>query len=615
MKLYFNKAMKYFALIILTLSTITLVFMFYKLSQTKHSVAKSIVEKTLSNSSYELSNFLHPFSNHIEFSAEDLGSRPFSNFTPEKFNAYYFSVIQKNKELQSVAIANNKGLEYNFIRTGNVWKSRMLDPSVNKEAYFWKKYKIDHKKVISDSAWNSAPVYDPRERPWYIGSKNSYPYTFWTDLYIFNTTNELGITVSQVWNDPEEDSLKITLSYDISLQAISAILKEIKPTKNSQVIITKGTNYLRFDDKTQSISIVNQNMNEQQTQLHQLSIEHLNGEPFQFERDNQNWWGSSEEFKLSNSQSLKVIIVLPEIDFLKEINNLQALLFIGFIVISFLTFLIVRMHNKQAKYTNLLLIKGKKLDEKNQEIISSINCAKRIQDSMLPDEESIDNCLGEAFVIYIPKDIVAGDFYWIREQHPYVFFAVGDCTGHGVPGAMISVMCQNALNRAVLEFSLIQPNKILDKTRELFIEQFNIHNNRFSDGMDISFCLLHKENNKLIWAGANNPLYIVKNNGSETYNLKPDKQPIGRYLKQTPFSQQEVQLEKGDRIYLYTDGFQDQFGGPQLKKIKPKAFRELILQTSSLSISAQKEALTEAFKEWKGREDQVDDVCILCVKV
>src|SRR5690554_14908 len=615
MKRYFDKALKHFAFIILTLSTITLGFMFYELTLTKHEVAKSLVEKTLSNSSYELGFFIHPFSNHIEYSVEELESQPFSEWSTEKFNHSYLSVFQKNSQLSAVAISTNKGLEYNFINKGNIWESRMLDPSKDKDTYVWNKYKVRNKNIIKDSSWITKNVSDPRYRPWYIGSRNAYPEMYWTDLYLFNTTNELGITVSQSWKDSHDDSLFITIAYDISLKKLSDILKKLKPTKNSQVMISKDSNYLLYDDKTKSVHIIDKNSNEQHAQLHQLSLKNLDNRPFQFEKEGQKWWGSAEQFRLTNQQKLNIIIILPESDFLVEINNLQLLLFIGFIVITILIFFIVRIHNKEIKNSNLLLMRGEIIKKKNTEIISSINCAKRIQEAMLPDDEEIQKCLCEAFVIYMPKDIVAGDFYWIHNKPSYIYFAVGDCTGHGVPGAMISVMCQTALNRAVLEFSLIQPHRILDKARVLFIEQFNIHNNRFSDGMDISFCLLNKETNILTWAGANNPLYIIKKDSDKVQILKPDKQPIGRFPREKPFSQQEVQLDKGDRVYLFTDGFQDQFGGPKLKKFKPKFFRELLLKTSSLSIPEQRKALIDAFNEWKGDENQVDDVCLLCVKI
>lgn len=615
MKLYFDKTLKHIAFIILTLSTFTLGFMFYELMLTKHEVAKSLVEKTLSNSSYELDNFFNPISRHIEYSVEELNTLPFSEWSPDKFNAACFSTIRKNNQLTSVAIATNKGFEYNLLEKDGTWFSRELDPSKNEDSYLWNKYKIQNKKLHIDSTWYSKGVEDPRGRPWFKGGQQTYPEKFWTSLYLFNTTNELGVTVSQSWKDPQNKDLEVMLAYDVSLDAIAGFIRKIEPTKNSEVIIAKDNSYLFYDDKIKQIQLLRQDTDQQHTQLHQLKLNAQDVDPFQFKKEGEKWWASSKHFDLTNNQKLYMIILLPESDFLAEINNLQVLLFIGFFVITILTFFIVRIHNKQIRNSNLLLMRGEVIKKKNTEIISSINCAKRIQDTMLPKDEEILRYLGDAFVIYMPKDIVAGDFYWIQNKHPYIFFAVGDCTGHGVPGAMISIMCQTALNRAVLEFSLIQPNKILDKTKILFLEQFNIYNNRFSDGMDISFCLLNKNNNILSWAGANNPLYIIKKDSNKLQVLNPDKQPIGQFPREKPFNLQKIQLKEGDRVYLFTDGFQDQFGGPRLKKFKPKFFRELLLKTSSLSILGQRKALIDAFNEWKGNQDQVDDVCLLCVKI
>src|SRR5690554_6532759 len=298
----------------------------------------------------------------------------------------------------------------------------MLDPTKKKKPYVWNKYKVRNKNIIKDSSWITKNVSDPRYRSWYIGSRNAYPEMYWTDLYLFNTTNELGITVSQSWKDSHDDSLFITIAYDISLKKLSDILKKLKPTKNSQVMISKDSNYLLYDDKTKSVHIIDKNSNEQHAQLHQLSLKNLDNKPFQFEKEGQKWWGSAEQFRLTNQQKLNIIIILPESDFLVEINNLQLLLFIGFIVITILIFFIVRIHNKEIKNSNLLLMRGEIIKKKNTEIISSINCAKRTQEAMLPDDEEIQKCLGEAFVIYMPKDIVAGDFYWVQNQHPYVYF-------------------------------------------------------------------------------------------------------------------------------------------------------------------------------------------------
>ena len=208
---------------------------------------------------------------------------------------------------------------------------------------------------------------------------------------------------------------------------------------------------------------------------------------------------------------------------------------------------------------------------------------------------------------------MAGDFYWMVKLNKKVLLAVADCTGHGVPGAMVSVVCHNALNRSVREFGLTEPGKILEKTRELVIETLDEGDLKVSDGMDIALCCIDTETNMVQYAGANNSLYMVKN--GTLHEIKPDKQPVGRYSNAKPFTNHVVRLEKGDQMYLFTDGLADQFGGPKGKKFKYKAFKELLLKNSNNTLSSQKDQIEMAFNDWKGNQDQVDDVCIIGVKL
>ncbi len=253
------------------------------------------------------------------------------------------------------------------------------------------------------------------------------------------------------------------------------------------------------------------------------------------------------------------------------------------------------------------------VDEKNKEITDSINYAKRIQQAILPPERIFQNTLTNSFVLFKPKDIVAGDFYWMEIVSDLIIFSAADCTGHGVPGAMVSVVCNNALNRSVREFGLTDPGKILDKTRELVIETFEKSDHEVRDGMDISLCAYHKKTKMMHWAGANNPLWVARK--KEWMEMKPDKQPIGKYETLKPFTTNKIQLEEGDVFYIFTDGYADQFGGPKGKKFKYKPFQELLIENVSLSMPEQKQKLDKAFEDWKGNLEQVDDVCVIGVGV
>ncbi|MDH4471379.1 MAG: tetratricopeptide repeat protein [Fluviicola sp.] len=269
-----------------------------------------------------------------------------------------------------------------------------------------------------------------------------------------------------------------------------------------------------------------------------------------------------------------------------------------------------------AKEQQLLIAqKNHLLELKNREILDSISYAKRIQSAILPPKKLVNEWLVNSFIIYKPKDIVAGDFYWMEALENTIIFAAADCTGHGVPGALISVVCHNALNRSVREFGLIDPGAILDKTRDIIIEEFAKSEDDVNDGMDISLCTLNTKSLELKWSGANNPLWLVSSSSDEVVELKANKQPIGKYSKYEAFDTHTIQLHTGDSIYLFTDGFADQFGGPGAKKYKSKNMKDLIFEMKGSSMDEQKELLETTFETWKGDLEQVDDVCILGIRV
>ena len=253
------------------------------------------------------------------------------------------------------------------------------------------------------------------------------------------------------------------------------------------------------------------------------------------------------------------------------------------------------------------------LEEKNREITDSIQYAKRIQNAILPPSKVVKEYLQESFIYYKPKDIVAGDFYWLEQTKDQILFAAADCTGHGVPGAMVSVVCNNGLNRSVREFGLTDPGEILNKTREIVVEEFEKSEEEVKDGMDIALCSL--EGNKLQYAGAHNPLWIIRKDTEEIEEIKANKQPIGQFDNPEPYTTHTIELQKGDSLYIFSDGYADQFGGEKGKKLKTANFKKLLLSIQKESIEKQKQLIDEAFENWRGDLEQLDDVCVIGVKV
>ncbi|MCH2232890.1 MAG: SpoIIE family protein phosphatase [Crocinitomicaceae bacterium] len=274
------------------------------------------------------------------------------------------------------------------------------------------------------------------------------------------------------------------------------------------------------------------------------------------------------------------------------------------------------------------------LKEKNDEITDSISYAYRIQNAILPHADFLRNFGRDSFLIYKPKDIVAGDFYWRNEEGDVLMFAAADCTGHGVPGAMVSVVCSTALNRSVREFNLKDPAEILNKTRELVIETFEKQNSNVKDGMDIALCGFNKKTKELKFSGANNALWIIRSKSRESkldgakakiteqddlqlLEFKGNRQPIGSYVKQSPFETVSLELSNSEMICLTTDGLIDQFGGEKTggKKLMKKPLKRLILNNYNLTGEKQKEHINHFLKEWQGDFEQTDDICVLGLKV
>lgn len=293
----------------------------------------------------------------------------------------------------------------------------------------------------------------------------------------------------------------------------------------------------------------------------------------------------------------------------------------------------------QKKKTNKILnqkneqisAKNKIIEEKNKDITDSLNYAKRIQTAILPEENLLLNHV-DSFIYYLPKDIVSGDFFWIKEVDKKLYFSVVDCTGHGVPGAFMSIIGFNSLNRIVEDLQLSETGLILDKLNELVIHSIRKQNKDGSsvrDGMDLSICCLDLERNIVEFSGANNPLYILRDSSSDNanipitmtekgYNLleiKADKMAIGGAENSKKYQTHQVQLQKGDTIYLFSDGYADQFGGPKGKKFMYKRFKELILSLQEHPMNLQKEIFDTTMIEWKGDLDQIDDICVIGVRI
>ena len=255
---------------------------------------------------------------------------------------------------------------------------------------------------------------------------------------------------------------------------------------------------------------------------------------------------------------------------------------------------------------------SEKIFQQNEHIKSSINYASKIQNAVLPPSEVITRVFGDYFILYLPRDIVSGDFYWVAEIRGLKYCAVADCTGHGVPGGFMSMMGISFLNQIIGQDITLNAGEILDHLRDNIIRSLHqtgkVGENK--DGMDIALYIIDPKTNVCQFAGANNPLVLIRDNEAIVY--KPDKMPVGIHVKENdPFENQEIILEDGDVIYTFSDGYVDQFGGPDKRKFMSKRFRELLVEIHKEPMEEQHRILDQTLLDWHEGIDRIDDVVVM----
>ncbi|MBK8366632.1 MAG: SpoIIE family protein phosphatase [Bacteroidetes bacterium] len=313
----------------------------------------------------------------------------------------------------------------------------------------------------------------------------------------------------------------------------------------------------------------------------------------------------------------------------QEINSSRMRITIGLIslivvILAVTAFLVVKQNRIKNKINselneknNIINLQKNIVEDQHRDITDSIKYAKRIQEAILPPLNLWNKILPSSFILHLPKDVLSGDFYWIEETENYTYVAAADCTGHGVPGALISIVNFNLLNKAVLEKNLVTPSEILDAVNLWLTESLHqtYGESAVRDGMDITLIAIHKHSNEVLFAGANNSIYTVSN--GDLKQIKGDKFPVGAFIedKIQKFSMQRFTVEKGDSIFLFSDGFADQFGGPKGKKYKYLPFQQKLTSITNLNISQQQASMKQEFLDWKGSHEQVDDVLVIGIKI
>jgi len=290
----------------------------------------------------------------------------------------------------------------------------------------------------------------------------------------------------------------------------------------------------------------------------------------------------------------------------------------GFIVILIFATVMFKSYKQKSKSNKIIIaqkeeveLKNVLIEEKQKEILDSIHYAKRIQTTLLAHREFINEHVKENFVLFRPKDIVSGDFYWATRKDDLFYFAVCDSTGHGVPGAFMSLLSITFLNEAINERNILQPNEVFNYVRKKLIE--SVSRDGQKDGFDGILICQNTKTKKVTYAAANNSPVVISSESFE--ELPSDRMPVGHGIKDETFKLYQMELKPNHSLYLYTDGYADQFGGPKGKKLMYKRLNELLVSVSNKSMANQEAVLNDTFNSWKGDLEQIDDVCIIGLKI
>ena len=404
------------------------------------------------------------------------------------------------------------------------------------------------------------------------------------------------------------ESLKIAQEYGeiIQIKNAASLLWEInKKTKNFRNSLRMYELYIKMKDSILSIE------NQREVLKQQFKHEYEK----QAARDS---IIANEAYKLKNA--LFEAEKAKNLQYRVEAKNQKMLkYFLVFILFSSVLFgLFIYNKFKTTKIQkNLIEHQKNQVERKNQEIKSSINYAKKIQDALMTSKNYISKIFPESFIFFEPKDVVSGDFYWAhKNSSDYVYFTVADCTGHGVPGAFMSLIGTSLLNEMIIENKVMDTNLILDNISDKLKNslEYKEGETQPKDGMDMVLCRLNKNRNELMFTGAKNSLILIRD--GKLTEFKGDKRPVGHYIgKGIKFTAQKISVKKNDIIYIYSDGLADQFGGVKNKKYMSSRLKKFLLEINDIPTKKQENLIKIEFKDWMGENEQIDDVCMMGIRL
>jgi serine phosphatase RsbU (regulator of sigma subunit) len=589
--------------------------------------------------SYELSKKIN-YRRGMQLALNNIGVAYFNNEVLGKALPYFLRSLKLAEEAKdySAAAANlyiNCGMIY--IRTGD--NKRAIEYFL-KAKHLGNEIQDDNSIIVSDC--NLSTYYRNINRldsaRWYLEDAKKYlsdnaptttKFMYYLDeglVFSFSGEHDKALQSfldTQPYATVVSDQITLLINIAEENHKLNRIDKALKYYKDAFELSKKNRLYDNLEYISESMARVYESMNDNKKQILMLKqhvafkdsnarvskVQQIFRQQLEFDYERKQVADSIRFEQKEHLKNVELEMAAAKLNKAKVIRIMLVVILVIIVLFSIFIFNRFMITNKQNK-----IIEHQKqlVEHKNREIVDSINYAKRLQTAILPQLKDIKKEL-DLDILYLPKDIIGGDFYFFEKRGDHTFFAICDCTGHGIPGAIMSVVCHQALEKSIKEFHLKEPALILSKTRELVIESLNATHQNIKDGMDCSLIVIDHKNKSIQWAGANNHIWRLNNGVFD--EIKADKQPVAFYENSQDFTNRVVNTDSGSFIYLFTDGYGDQFGGPKGKKYKNKALKEFLISVSDHSVSKQVEFLHQNFFGWKGELDQVDDVTIAIIRI
>ena len=678
---------KAFVYLALPASLIILFVVIYDLGKSVENLSKDVISRTIDKVDIELDQMVSPVLADLNLVRELSIEYNMHNNTVEDYNSFMLPIISNNKAIKSGHYADLQGNSFMLLqKKDSLWFNRItrvMEPQTTSVKLLeWKQNNDLSLSLVKEWIDSSFLEKDPRNKDWFKKTILGPPLTdTWTDPYVFITTKDRGLSVSTWWHDSDKN--KIVMSFDILLLDIVKYLNKIIISKEGHAVLFTNddkiicqSNHIKFScpDSAQKfiyshytkigMPVFEAMSKEWEEHSHGL------GEAFSFTYNGKTWWTEVSSYDNYGDDNMKVAVLVPESDFMEEMNNSLWIVIFGYAVIFLLSLISIRAYRKQHKINKIMNARNieiarqrdeiglqkeeietqhtlvskqrDEIQEVHQDISKSISYAQRIQSSVLPKIEVLNENTQDSFVLFMPRDVVSGDFYYLKKVENRLIIVASDCTGHGVPGAFMSMLGLSLLNNIIHNNCKMEADKILNRLRKHIIHSLGQSNEGQGqqDGMDMSVCILDLDTRELKYAGANNSIIIVSSKHQEwsnrkelrimsdedskqtLYKIKADNMPVSIYLKMDDFKQKTFNLSEGDMVYLYSDGYIDQFGGATKKirdlggkKFKIKAFQRLLMEISQQSAKEQVHILEQTIVNWRGEIQQIDDITVIGFRV